>query len=83
MPSYDATRYDPPAAIARVSLQRSDGGGALVRDVVLLIDTGADITLLPRLAVEHTGASMVVGARDVLNSLRLLFDGPNQEWSSA
>lgn len=129
MPSYDTTRYDPPAPIARVNLQRSDGGGggALVRDVVLLIDTGAHISLLPRSAVDRTGAPLLVGTqyevigvdgisrtmadavdldmqflnksfrgrylltdsdhgilgRGVLNGLRVLFDGPQQEWSSA
>lgn len=46
MPSYDALRYDPPAPIAQVTLRASDG--ATAPNVLLLIDTGADITLLPR-----------------------------------
>jgi hypothetical protein len=54
MPRYDATRYDPPAAIAAVAL-RPSGGGASVTDVPLLIDTGADVTLLPRSAVISLG----------------------------
>jgi hypothetical protein len=54
MPRYDASRYDPPAPVAVVSL-RPSGGGDLVRDVSLLIDTGADVTLLPRSAVARLG----------------------------
>lgn len=90
----------------------------------LLIDTGADVTLLPRAFVEQVGVAMIadvhyelagfdgtrsvaavaivdmiflgrvyrgrylvvdspqgVLGRDVLNHLRLLFDGPAQQWS--
>ena len=50
MPSYDAARYDPPAPVAHVTL-RAETSGAIVSDVPLLIDTGADITLIPRAAV--------------------------------
>ena len=44
MPSYDALHYDPPAPIAQVMLRAADG--ATVPDVSLLLDTGADATLL-------------------------------------
>lgn len=54
MPSYDTTRYDPPAPVAFVVLRNPDTG-ADVADQVMLIDTGADATLLPRAAVEHLG----------------------------
>ena len=123
MPRYDAARYDPPAPIALVAL-RPSGGGPSVTDVPLLIDTGADVTLLPRSAVIHLGITPQPGTqyelvgfdgsrstvdavelemlflnkafrgrylltdenqgilgRDVLAALRLLFDGPGQEWS--
>jgi len=123
MPSFDASSYDPPAPVAIVSL-RGSGEDDLVRDIPLLIDTGADITLLPRWAVARLGIapqpnityeifdfeggrSMAQAAdldmiflnkafrgrylltdelhgilgRDVLNSLRVLFDGPAQQWS--
>src|SRR6266568_9035447 len=53
MPSYDALRYDPPAPIAQVTLRAANG--ATVPDVLLLLDTGADITLLPRSAVARLG----------------------------
>ena len=123
MHSYDASRYDPPAPLAVVSL-RTSAGDAVVHVVPLLIDTGADATLLPRYAVEQLGVPprpdlqydlvgfdgktrvradaveldmlflnkafrgryLVVDdihgimGRDVLASLRLVFDGPRQEW---
>jgi hypothetical protein len=120
MPDYDASRYDPPAPVALVSLRGSNGQG-LIGDVLLLIDTGADITLLPRAAVTPLGIMPQPGTqyelighdgtrntadldmlflnkafrgrylltdddhgilgRDVLAALRLLPDGPGQEWS--
>ena len=53
MPSYDALHYDPPAPIAQVSLRAANG--ATVDDVLLLLDTGADTTLLPRIAIMRLG----------------------------
>jgi predicted aspartyl protease len=60
MPSYDASHFDPPAPVARVML-RNPYSGATVSDVLLLVDTGADITLLPRTAVEQLGVPLVAG----------------------
>ena len=60
MPSYDATHFDPPAPVARVTL-RNPHSGATVADVLLLLDTGADITLLPRTAVEQLGVPLLAG----------------------
>jgi predicted aspartyl protease len=54
MPSYDDMHFNPPAPVARVTL-RNPGTGALVSVVSLLIDSGADVTLLPRSAVEAIG----------------------------
>lgn len=54
MPQYDSVDHDPPAPVAAVVL-RSPAGGATVSDVRLLIDTGADATLLPRNAVDRLG----------------------------
>jgi Aspartyl protease len=53
MPSYDALRYDPPAPSAQVSLRAANG--VTVDDVLMLLDTGADTTLLPRSAVTRLG----------------------------
>jgi hypothetical protein len=53
MPRYDAQLYDPPAPVANVTLRASNGRA--VPDVLLLLDTGADVTLLPRAAVDRLG----------------------------
>jgi hypothetical protein len=46
MPTYDSIRFNPPAAVARVSL-RDPQGGNIVSDVEMLIDSGSDLTLVP------------------------------------
>lgn len=53
MPSYDSLHFDPPALVARVTLRAASG--ASVSDVLLLLDTGADTTLLPRSAITRLG----------------------------
>jgi hypothetical protein len=51
MPAYDATRFDPPAPLATVTV-RSPTTGVSVDNVAMLIDTGADVTILPRAPIE-------------------------------
>jgi hypothetical protein len=70
MPSYDASRFDPPAPVASVTL-RDPRTAAMVADVTLLVDTGADVSLLPRGAVERLGVAV---AADDLYEL-VGFDG--------
>ena len=60
MPAYDAAHFDPPAPTATVSL-RDPRGGPLVPGVVLLIDSGADATLLPASAVARLGVAASSG----------------------
>src|SRR5438132_10215320 len=62
MPNYDASHFDPPALVARVML-RNPHSGATVSDVLLLVDTGADVTLLPRTAVEQLSVPLLAGQR--------------------
>ena len=52
MPKYDTENFDPPAPVASVSV-RDPGTGASLSKVPMLIDTGADITLLPASLVEQ------------------------------
>jgi hypothetical protein len=51
MPTYDP-RFNPPAPMGTVTLYRPSDGRT-VGPVTMLIDTGADATLLPRSAVEQ------------------------------
>lgn len=122
MPPYDDRLFVPPAPVLNARL-RNPQSGTVIPDVPLLIDTGADVTLLPLGAVnaagiEQTGGSYellafdgrshsagVVRAelvmlgrtfrgqflvidqevgilgRNILNTLALLLDGPQQTWS--
>ena len=57
MPGYDAENFEPPAPVAYVTL-RNPATGVLLSDVPMLIDTGADATLLPSNAVDQLGISV-------------------------
>jgi len=54
MPKYDAKNFDPPAPVAYVTL-RNPATGASLSDVPMLVDTGADITLLPDESLQELG----------------------------
>ena len=54
MPAYDTKQFDPPAPVAYVTL-RHPATGASISDVPMLLDTGADVTLLPREIIEQLG----------------------------
>src|SRR5918999_79113 len=47
MQAYDAARFDPPAPLAFVTV-KSEQPGVVIHDVPMLLDTGADVSLLPR-----------------------------------
>lgn len=47
MPAYDSESYRPPVPLALVSV-RSTSSGTSVDEVPMLLDSGADVTLLPR-----------------------------------
>ena len=46
MQAYDAARFDPPAPLAFV-IVKSEQLGVVIQDVPMLLDTGADVSLLP------------------------------------
>src|SRR5688572_32893856 len=54
MPGYDSVWFSPPAPLARV-VMRNPGSGASLSDVPMLLDTGADVTLVPKSAVNELG----------------------------
>lgn len=54
MPAYDGNLFNPPAPLASVII-RHPSSGATMSDVPMLLDTGADVTLLPQVFVEQLG----------------------------
>ena len=61
MPTYDDQLFNPPAPLARVTL-RDSADGKTVSDVPMLIDSGADVTLIPHQAVTLLGATIEADA---------------------
>jgi hypothetical protein len=60
MPNYDSRSFSPPAPLALVVLRYPESG-AVRRDVPMLLDTGADVSLLPRASIAGLG---IVPAED-------------------
>jgi hypothetical protein len=52
MPVYDTSLFDPPAPVARVTL-RNLGSGVILDDVLMLLDTGSDATLIPDYVIKR------------------------------
>lgn len=57
MPTYDDHFFNPPAPLARVTL-RNSGDGKTVSDVPMLIDSEADVTLIPQQPVILLGVTI-------------------------
>ncbi|MCW3132815.1 MAG: aspartyl protease family protein [Methanophagales archaeon] len=57
MPAYDSAMFDPPAPVARVIL-RNPGNGATWSDVPMLLDSGADVTLIPQTSIDRLGLTV-------------------------
>ncbi len=55
MTPYDEQLYQPPAPVESLTLRTLDGTNRIVANVHALLDPGADITLLPRWAIEQWG----------------------------
>ena len=122
MPRYDTAEFEPPAPLAQVTLRNPDTG-TISSDVPMLLDTGADVSLIPHTSLVTLGLTasqdrlyelisfdgsisyapvvqiellfcnrtfrgqfLVIDqgfgilGRNVLNSLELIFDGPNLAW---
>ena len=61
MPAYDTRLFHPPAPLARVTL-RNPETGKTVSDVPMLVDSGADVTLLPQQSLTPLGIKLEPGA---------------------
>ncbi len=57
MPTYDNQFFNPPAPLARVTL-RDSANGKTVSDVPMLIDSGAEVTLIPQQSVTLLGVTI-------------------------
>ena len=60
MPPYEASRFAPPAPVALVSFHDAASGKA-VPDVEMLIDSGADVTVVPGRVLDRLGVSVTQG----------------------
>ena len=60
MPDYDSKSFDPPAPVAYVTL-RHPATGASLSEVPMLMDTGADVSLLPREVIVQLDIEPVAG----------------------
>ena len=123
MPTYDTTHFEPPAPLAQVIL-RHINTGAVRSNVPMLLDSGANVTLVPQVVISELGITPVpdrqyeligfdgnaslapvvqlelvfyrrtfrgqfllidqewgILGRNVLNTISLLFDGPNLSWN--
>lgn len=58
MPTYDSNLFDPPAPVANVTL-RDKANGNTASDVLMLIDTGANITLVPKRSIDELKSAFV------------------------
>ena len=58
MPMYNDMLFDPPAPVARVTL-RDSNNGERVHDVLMLLDSGADVTVVPQIIVDELNAAIV------------------------
>src|SRR5258707_14028636 len=54
MPAYDAERFFPPAPVAIVTI-RNAITNAVASSVPMLLDSGADVTMVPELIVRSLG----------------------------
>jgi hypothetical protein len=77
MPAYERSRFEPPAPVAVVEL-RNPTSGAVLPGVHLLIDSGADVTLLPEDAVKTLQGTIEKGRQYELTA----FDGSTTMASS-
>jgi hypothetical protein len=70
MTRYDNAQFEPPAPIAQVSLRNPDTRST-ISDVPMLLDTGADVSLVPAATLESL---KLAASEDILYEL-LSFDG--------
>lgn len=70
MPRYDSTHFQPPAALAEVTV-KNFVADLIQGEVSLLIDSGADVTVLPRRVADQVGIAIEPNDRCQLAPLAL------------
>ena len=70
MPTYDANWFDPPAPLAYVTVRNPQNANTLA-NVPMLLDSGADVTLIPATSANQIG---LVAEADAVYEL-MGFDG--------
>ncbi len=55
MPAYESEGFDPPAPLARAVVA---GAGRAMPDVRMLLDTGADVSVIPRGIADELGVAV-------------------------
>lgn len=66
MPNYDDLLFSPPAPVANVTL-RDPASSALLSEIPMLLDYGADVTVIPQSVL-------------ALNHVVILLDEPQLTW---
>lgn len=54
MPNYDSNLFTPPAPLAKITIQ-NPATGMSISDVMMLIDSGADVTMIPKYCIDSLG----------------------------
>lgn len=62
MPTYDSELFSPPAPLAQVML-RNPNSRATLADVPMLLDSGADVTLVPEFCLAPLGITPLADQR--------------------
>jgi predicted aspartyl protease len=65
MPDYDSTLFTPPAPVALVTLRNPESGMMKV-GVTMLLDTGADVTVLPQGVADELGLNYSSSSYEVI-----------------
>lgn len=75
MPAYDLN-YSPPAPLALTTWRCSESG-EMIDGIPMLLDTGSDVTIVPKTVIEQFDVAPIAGEQYELSG----FDG-NRSWAS-
>jgi hypothetical protein len=76
VPAYEAAGWEPPAPVVRATVRGARGTIAL--EVPMLIDSGADVSVIPDVVARAVGAEMTTSRTPVA-----FHSGAEEEWEGA